>query len=126
VASQTDIAPTLLAMLGGEYEQGFMGRNLLDVEEGDGFAFLHENDRMAFVRENYAVIMPPRNPASLYQTNKVFLHPLEKSQAGPDLLESLQEQMISCYQMARRLYRDRCYRSPNEIAADPVWPLAAE
>ena len=52
VASQTDIAPTVLALLGGRFEHCFLGRNLLSVEDGQGFALLHEDYGLGFIRRH--------------------------------------------------------------------------
>ena len=73
VASQTDIAPTLLSLMGGEFEHCFFGRNLLTVPRGDGFALLHENNNRAFVRGDYLLIQPPggKNKPRLYRITPV-------------------------------------------------------
>ena len=112
VGSQTDIAPTLLAMLGGSYEHCFFGRDLLNVAEDDGFAFMQDDDRLAFVRGRQAVIMPPRQAARLYGTDERTMAPLAIEGSG-DLASRLQLEMLSSYQMARRLYLARAYRSPT-------------
>jgi len=61
IASQTDIAPTLLGILGGTYEHSFLGRDILRVDPGDGFALLHEDRHLAFVRPGRTWITGPIN-----------------------------------------------------------------
>ncbi len=118
VASQTDIAPTLLAMLGGQYEHCFLGRNILAVEPGDGFALLHEDDRLAFIRNESLLTQPPRSKPILYDLgmfNMKINQATPSSQPGSDKITSrLHDEMSSLYQMARHLYVTGQYKHPEK------------
>lgn len=67
VCSQADLAATVLGLLGQPTRHCFMGRNVLNVPAGDGFAFMQSGDCMAFVRGDNALVLPPSQPASLYR-----------------------------------------------------------
>ncbi len=101
VASQADIAPTILSMLGGKYEHCFMGRNLLKVSPGDGFALLHEDDRLAFIRGENLLVQPPRSKPLLY---KLSLFNTKPAKSGERVPEELAREMLSFYMVARDLY----------------------
>ena len=45
VCSQTDISPTILSLLGGEYEHCFFGSSILDRPPETGFALLQRNSK---------------------------------------------------------------------------------
>jgi len=58
--SQTDVAPTLLGLLGGSYAHCMFGRDVLHVaatnSQDPGFALLQEYGRLALVRGSVAVV----------------------------------------------------------------------
>jgi phosphoglycerol transferase MdoB-like AlkP superfamily enzyme len=110
VCGQADIAPTLLALLGGSYDHCFFGRNLLAVDEKDGFAFLHETERMAFVHGERVVLRAPDCKPLFYRTGRTAsdaLTPIDRP--GPED-EAVDMQMRCYYSLARHLYLKGLYR----------------
>ena len=114
IASQTDIAPTLLSLLGGSFNHCFLGRNIMDVPKGEGFALLREDDRMAFIYGNYLLIQPPRIKPILYKFDK-FTATEKKDPAGVDTL-AISSRMHAIYGMAKYLYDKGLYNDPKIIA----------
>lgn len=112
VSSQTDIAPTVLSLLGGQFDHCFLGRNLLTVPEDDGFALLHAGDRLAFVRGDQALLMPPQSPATLVEVTNATQQPLAGQRA--DQASDLQAKMMSYYFTSRQLYLDSQYCGPEQ------------
>ncbi len=110
VCSQTDLAPTLLGWLGGDVEHGFLGRNVLAIPPDDGFALLHEGQRLAWIRGNRAMIQPPYTTPKLYTTDRLHMQSMPEDRLDPAALQALQKQMLSYYQAARVLYLTRRYR----------------
>jgi len=111
VASQTDIAPTLLGMLGGRYEHSFLGRDIRKVAPGDGFALLHEDRHLGFVRRRRALVLPPRNTRKrprpvpvLFNTDLFNMQPIAPGGADPDEIRRLKREMLSLYWTALRQY----------------------
>lgn len=126
VCSQTDIGPTLLAVLGGSFEHCFMGRNVLAVAPGDGFAMMHQGD-LGFVRGDTALVLPPRPMQKdqpipvLFRTDWYRMDPIAPDKADPRQLRSLQNEMLSYYVTARHLYMMQSYhRHPAPPSQPPT------
>jgi phosphoglycerol transferase MdoB-like AlkP superfamily enzyme len=116
VASQTDIAPTILALLGGSYEHCFLGRNILAVGEKEGFAIIHDENYLAFVRDDLALVAPPRHDAILYEVSGNSMK--KPTQDVPDQeVQTLNLQMLSYYMMARHLFMTNAYGPPATAPA---------
>ena len=130
VASQTDIPPTLLGLLGGSYEHCFLGRDLLRVPRREGFALLHEDVHLAFVRGNLALTLPPGAPggARLFRVGPSKMTPVPPDGTGAPSADPLAEQMLSYYTVARHLYLRGAYCRPErykEATTEPSsrpWP----
>lgn len=118
VGSQTDIAPTLLAMLGGDFEHCFLGRNLLAVEPGEGFALLHQYDQLGLMRRNRLIVLPPRQqPPILYQLFGESMHRLPPTHPAYQDAHAMKQQLLSLYSMAWLLYKEGLYCSPQQVLA---------
>lgn len=116
-ASQTDIAPTVLSLLGGTYDHCFLGRNMLAVAEDDkGFAFIRNGRRMALVRGDRVLVQPPGSPPLLLNITKTTLVPVPADRIQSGEKETALQQMLSYYLLARNLYLANAYRVP---AAQP-------
>jgi len=113
VASQTDIAPTLLGLLGGSYEHCFFGRDLLASPADEGFALLHDGERLAFVSGEMALVLPPRSAGTLFRTGPLEMAPVADGPAARDEIKDMQRQVLSYYQTARQLYLNSSYRDPR-------------
>ncbi len=123
VASQMDIAPTILAILGGSYEHCFLGRNVLAVEGDEGFALIHDENYLAFVRGDLALVAPPRHDVILYEVTDRAMRKPTREVSDQDV-QMLNLQMLSYYQMARHLFITCAYGPPAggamaEAAAAP-------
>lgn len=112
VAGQTDVAPTLLALLGGSYEHCFLGRNLLAVPPGRGFAFCRDDDRLAFVENRHALVLPPNRPPVLYDRHPTDPQPIRPDQIRPEQLDPLRP--LAYLFLARQLYLRGTYRMPQK------------
>ncbi|MHC4294889.1 MAG: LTA synthase family protein [Planctomycetota bacterium] len=110
VTSQTDLPPTLLALLGGSYEHCFFGRNVLDVPSGEGFALLHCDESLAFVRGNRALVLPPRQSPKLFEVDGDAMHAIAPELIDAGEVARLQDELLSYYQTARQVYLTRTYR----------------
>jgi len=111
IASQTDIAPTLLAMLGGTYEHSFLGRDILRVAPGDGFALLHEDRHIAFIRPGRALVTGPINRRhkprvvpEMYDFTTFDMYPIAGGQGDPDQTAAMRRRMLSLYTVALEQY----------------------
>jgi phosphoglycerol transferase MdoB-like AlkP superfamily enzyme len=128
VAGQMDIAPTLLALLGGQYEHCFLGRNVLEVAEDDGFALLHEDVHLAFVRDDLALTMAPRpnSKPTLFRLGATQMVPVAAAETDPNQVATLQREMLSYYEMARHLYVAGAYCDPERYAETTTAPTGSD
>jgi phosphoglycerol transferase MdoB-like AlkP superfamily enzyme len=121
VASQMDIAPTILALLGGSYEHCFLGRNVLAVGDKEGFALIHDENYLAFVRDDLALVAPPRHEAILYEVSGNSMK--KPSWDVPDQdVHMLNLQMLSYYMTARHLFLTSSYGPPATSAMSGTKP----
>jgi phosphoglycerol transferase MdoB-like AlkP superfamily enzyme len=111
VCSQTDIGPTVLSLLGGEYDHCFFGRNILDVDPADGFAFIHANGILGFVQGSQALIRPPGEAITLYDVTHTSQIPVAPPTAAASI-PPLHDKMLSVYGWATKLYREGKYGPP--------------
>jgi phosphoglycerol transferase MdoB-like AlkP superfamily enzyme len=113
VCSQTDIAPTVLGLLGGEFEHCFMGRDLLraGLDPATGFALLHEGERLAFVTAHDAVMLPPGGKphyVTLSEDGQVVT-PQPTTPSNQPRVDELTHDMLSYYRTALDLFLTRAY-----------------
>jgi hypothetical protein len=111
LASQTDIAPTLLAMLGGTYQHSFLGRDILRVKPGDGFALLHEDRHLAFLRPGRALVTGPVNHRSkpktvpeMFDLTGSDMIPIPPGQIDVTETQTMRCDMLSLYTIALQQY----------------------
>ncbi len=112
VCSQTDIPPTLLSLLGGEFEHCFMGRDILNIKADEGFAFMHEDDRLGIIRGENVLVLPPMCEPILFRITKDKYERIRTRHADQDMVHELQLQMLSYYRLAKDLYLDSAYCRP--------------
>lgn len=129
ICSQTDVGPTLLALLGGTYQHCFMGRDILSVDADDGFAALQGEGLPGFIRGNRALIVPPlpRNVdfpiPVLFRVDKAGMEPIALDKTDPEQVDLLQLQLLSYYAVARDLFKSQTYRSVRPMpTTQPVRP----
>ena len=117
VGSQADVPTTILSLVGPAFEHCFMGRDLLNVPEDDGFAFLAEDDRMGLVRNDLAVVMlPNRRPPVLYRIGVGTMTPLPADQFHALGGERLQLELLSYYRVSWDAYLNRAFRTADTPA----------
>jgi phosphoglycerol transferase MdoB-like AlkP superfamily enzyme len=118
VCSQTDLPVTLLTMLGGAFEHCFMGRDVLSVPPGQGFALLHEGDRLAYVRGEWATVHRPEGRGLFFRTDGPTLERVAAVTLPVGRNRELRNEMLSLYRMALYLYSEQAYsRPPMPVAA---------
>lgn len=115
VASQMDIAPTLLAMLGGRYEHCFMGRNILEVRPDDGFAMMHSNDNITFVTSDHAVVEPPDSPPMIFDVDAFNMVNITALAEHEERKLRIQKKMLAYYGAAMGLYEKHAYCRPPDV-----------
>jgi len=109
IGSQADIAPTLLALLGGQYTHCFMGRNLLAVPPDEGFAMFFEWDRMVFLQAGHAASIMPNCQPVVFDIDPTTRH--AKVEPNPDAkTAAIVERMLSLYKTSLYQYMHNQYQ----------------
>lgn len=115
--SQTDIAPTLLGLLGGQYGHCFLGRDMLGIEPDDtGWALLRAERRMALVQGNLTLVLPPDSPAVLFRRlpgGGLAQLPLAENAAG---VKRMQRRTLGLLYSANHLCREQAFRDPRKAS----------
>ena len=112
VASQTDIAPTILSLLGGSFEHCFLGRNMLDVDD-EGFAFIRNDKRVAIVSGDRALVQAPGRETFLVRVTPNGLEEIPADQIAEGEIQRQRLRMLSYYQASRQLYFNNTFSLPS-------------
>ena len=104
VASQVDVAPTLLGLMGLPAPGEFLGRDVRRVKPGDGFAFVHEDEVLGIVRGSRLLVEFPDRSPILYRIGPNQMDPLRGAKADPGLVEEMGKEMLSYYRVAQDTY----------------------
>lgn len=109
VASQVDIVPTIVGMLGESPVQQCWGRNLFNLDQDDeGFAIIKPSGgepTMAIINGDKILTYDSEQGPNLYEYN-VSMHPYAKKYAHPKTEKMLQHQLLSYVQTASNSLRE--------------------
>ncbi len=95
LASQIDIAPTILGLLGFNYQSKFFGKDIFNAS--DERAFIGTYQLLGFMKDNHLVILKPNTKPRTY---KLINHEKEEVDNIPHLVE----EAISFYQVSYNAY----------------------
>ena len=83
MASQIDIAPTVLSLLNFSYTSRFVGRDILDEDAGSPRAFISTYEKLGFLKDDKLLVLSPKKEISFYTCNlnegKTTETPLQKA-----------------------------------------------
>jgi phosphoglycerol transferase MdoB-like AlkP superfamily enzyme len=108
LASSMDVPPTVLGLLGGDYDSKFFGRDVLSPRARSGLAVMTHNNEIALMRGNRLAVLGLLGATAVYDVAEdATMHKL----ATPDASgRSLVEDAIAYFQTADELYRRGEYR----------------
>ena len=95
LASQIDIAPTVLGLLNFSYESKFFGKDILKMELEQERAFIGTYQRLGFIKKGRLVVLDLKKERNLYQIDPITG---EEKKILPD--QKLFDEAISYYQAA--------------------------
>lgn len=108
IASQIDLGPTLLALIGLDTEHPMPGRNLLTVSEEDpGRAIMQYDVNHAYMVGDRVVIHEPHKAASQYTYRNDKLEPAEND-------DELVRDALALTLWPTMVYRERSYTLPGK------------
>ncbi len=108
LASSMDVPPTVLGLLGGDYDSKFFGRDVLSPHARPGLAVMTHNNEIALMRDNRLAVLGLRGATAVYDVDAgATMHRI----ATPDAsARGLVEDAIAYFQTADELYRRGEYR----------------
>ncbi len=122
VASQIDLAPTLLSLIGVSSAHPMIGRDLTREPDGlPGRAMMQYDQHYAWMEGNQVVVLRPEKPAAhgVYdpQSKRLSLEP------PPEQAATLERRALAHALLPAWLYREQRYRVPDDalpqLADDP-------
>lgn len=106
--SQIDIPPTLLGLLGIEYDGKFFGRDMLHAPPAGDRAFVANYQTLGYLKHGRMVVLRPRVAPEMFRLNERGLP--EQPVADPDLAQ----EAVALYQTAAYLFRSGLYRDEEQ------------
>jgi phosphoglycerol transferase MdoB-like AlkP superfamily enzyme len=112
LASQVDLAPTLLSLAGVGYDAPFFGQDLLGLPDDGGRAFVNHNRSIGILTDTALVVLGLHQRVSFY--HRADRHADLFGPTGPSpALRELARDAEAMFQTAYRRYEDRAYRLPS-------------
>ena len=116
LASSMDVPPTILGLLGVDYQSKFFGRDVLELDSKEGRAPMTHNNEIALLQGSDLAILGLRGAATLYRYDRpaetLVAQPLPE---GGD--QAAIQDAVAYYEGADRLYREGGYRFVPETVA---------
>jgi hypothetical protein len=105
MASQIDIAPTVLGLLNFSYTTKFFGKDMLKMDAGDERAFITTYQKLGFIKDNKLVILGPKKDVNIFRFDRSDGR-IEMIQPDHDYINNA----ISYYQGTQHIYDNRLNR----------------
>ncbi|HEV7785325.1 MAG TPA: hypothetical protein VGQ28_08315, partial [Thermoanaerobaculia bacterium] len=119
LASSLDVPPTILGILGLDYDSKFFGHDVLRISPEEGRALMTHGSEIALMRGGRMAVLGLRESAALYTVdeNKNEIAKVNSvDAAGHELIEDA----IAYYNAADRLYRSGAFGFTPTPARQPA------
>lgn len=104
LASQLDVAPTLLGVLNADYNSQFFGRDLRRVPDQQRYAFLSHNRDVAMLQNNHLSVLSMQNQQRLWQVLRQDGHTIA---LDLDRDKELVNDTVAFYQVAYHQFSEK-------------------
>ncbi|HET6420956.1 MAG TPA: LTA synthase family protein [Geobacteraceae bacterium] len=108
LASQIDVAPTVLGLLNFSYPSRFIGRDILDSDAGPARAFISTYEKLGLLEEDKLVVLSPKKEVSFYRCD-----PRDDNTTEIPRQEMLFQDALAFYQGTSYLYKNGLDRLNN-------------
>jgi phosphoglycerol transferase MdoB-like AlkP superfamily enzyme len=105
MASQIDIAPTVLGLLNFSYDSSFVGRDMMDPDVGPQRAFISTYEKLGFIEDDRLVVLSPKRGVTFYRIKKG-----DERLTGIPRQDLLLQDALGFYQGTNYLYKNRLDR----------------
>ena len=102
LASQIDIAPTVLDLLDFSYEDCFFGKDILEITPEQGRAFIGTYQKLGYIKNDRLVILTPGKKVELYYFERLTG---KMAKIAPEA--GMEEEAISYYQGSSYLMKQK-------------------
>lgn len=117
LASQVDLAPTLLSLAGIAYDAPFFGQDLLGLPEVGGRAFVNHNRNIGLLTDSMLVVLGLHRSQTFYTRSDRKSDVFTRVPGDSAPLRELASDTAAVYQTAYQTYLDRRYRLPDPRGA---------
>lgn len=108
LASQIDLAPTLIDLLGAKGEDHFFGQSLFEDIGLDSRAFISNYQELGYYKNNKQVVLSPKQKTQTFDVDPVTL---ASTPVADD--PTLTNEAVSYYQTASRAFKQGDLISPD-------------
>jgi phosphoglycerol transferase MdoB-like AlkP superfamily enzyme len=112
LASQVDLAPTLLSLAGVEYDAPFFGDDLLGLPDEGGRAFVNHNRSVGVLTDTALVALGLHRSITLYRRADRHSFVFTRATSETAALTQLERDTEAVFQTAYRRYMERTFRLP--------------
>jgi phosphoglycerol transferase MdoB-like AlkP superfamily enzyme len=112
LASQIDLAPTLLSLAGVEYDAPFFGDDVLGLPDAGGRAFVNHNRSIGMLTDTALVTLGLHQSVSCYHRSDRHSPRFVKATIASPGMSELARDTEAAFQTAYRSYMDRTFRLP--------------
>jgi phosphoglycerol transferase MdoB-like AlkP superfamily enzyme len=105
IASQIDVAPTVLGLLNFNYTSRFIGRDILDEDAGHPRAFISTYEKLGYIEDGRLLVLSPKRGVACYRFDIRSGETREMPRQ-----ESLLRDAVGFYQGTNYLYKNRLDR----------------
>jgi phosphoglycerol transferase MdoB-like AlkP superfamily enzyme len=113
LASQVDLAPTVLSLAGVAYDAPFFGRDLIGLPAEGGRAFVNHNRSIGLLTDTALVVLGLHQGVSFYRRSDRYGESLSRVEESPALRDVARD-AEAMFQTAYHRYQDRTYRLPSK------------
>lgn len=104
LASQIDVAPTVLAILQMNYKSTFFGKNLLSIRPEEGSAFISNYQKVGYVKDTIVTVLDVKQQKSFYSYNFETTEMKRKNESKS--MEQYLNEAVAYYQSAYYMYKN--------------------
>lgn len=116
LASQLDLAPTVLSLAGVEYDAPFFGRDLLGLDDTGGRAFVNHNRSVGLLTDSKLVVLGLHRRVTFYTRAERHSDQFERVERTTPDLESTADDAKAAFQTAYEIYQARAYTLPGRAS----------
>ena len=118
LASQIDVAPTLLALLNFTYDSKFFGKNILTMTKEDERAVLGTYSSLGFYSQGKLITLGPNKVIGYNDYDPISMKVLPSSDKTSAKNQEVLDEAVSYYQHASYIWKSGLYNGEIEVKKD--------